>query len=183
MKPHIKEIASRIRFLREDAGISRESLAASLNIPIDKYIAYEAGEIEFPVSIMDDIATYFSIELSTIITGEEPKLKIYCVTRSGKGVTAKRFSDYNYEALAYKMANKNMEPFLVTIPWEEGAEVVFHSHPGKEFEFILEGALEITVNGKTITLREGDSIFLDSSYPHGIRALGGKPCRVLAVIN
>ena len=183
MKPHIKEIASRIRFLREDAGISRESLAASLNIPIDQYIAYEAGEIEFPVSIMDDIATYFNIELSTIITGEEPKLKIYCVTRRGKGVTAKRFSDYNYEALAYKMANKNMEPFLVTIPYEENAEIVFHSHPGKEFEFILEGSLEFTVNGKSITLNEGDSVFLDSSYPHGIRALGGKPCKVLAVIN
>ena len=81
MKPHIKEIASRIKFLREDAGLSRESLAASLKIPIEKYIAYEAGEIEFPVSIMDDIATYFNIELSTIITGEEPKLKIYHAVR------------------------------------------------------------------------------------------------------
>ena len=184
MKPHIKEIASRIILLREEASMSQSDLAKKIHIPLCDYIAYEKGEVDFPVSVLDDIAGFFGIELSTIITGEEPKLHIFSVTRKGKGVAAKRREEYSYEALAAKFSHKNMEPFLVTVtPNSKDELFAQNAHTGKEFDYIMEGSMEIMISGKIITLEEGDSIFFDSSYPHGMKAIGEKPCKFLAIIN
>lgn len=182
MKPHIKEIAERIGFLREEAGITKEEIAKKLNISVEDYNAYENGENDFPVSILDDIANLFGVELSTIITGEEPKLHIYCVTRKNKGVAAKRREEYSYEALASNFINKNMEPFLVVVNPNSDEKFAQNSHPGREFDYVIEGTLEILINGKLIRLLEGDSIFYDSAYPHGMKAVGDIPCKFLAII-
>jgi quercetin dioxygenase-like cupin family protein len=40
--------------------------------------------------------------------------------------------------------------------------------------------MELYINGKTIILEEGDSIYFDSSKPHGMLAKGDKPVRFLA---
>ena len=45
---------------------------------------------------------------------------------------------------------------------------------------VLEGTMDLYINGKTITLSEGDSIYFDSSKPHGMLAKGDKPVKFLA---
>ena len=184
MKPHIKEIASRIILLREDSNMTQEELASKIKISFKEYIAYENGDVDFPVSVLDDIAGLFNIELSTIITGEEPKMHIYSVTRKGKGAASKRREEYSYEALAANFSHKNMEPFLVTVkPSDSNEPFAQNSHNGKEFDYIIEGSMEIMINGKIIKLEEGDSIFFDSSYSHGMKAIGDTICKFLAIIN
>lgn len=184
MKLQIQEIASRISFLREEAGLSIEELANNLNITKEQYVEYESGSVDFPISVLDDIAVIFGVELSTLITGVEPRLHIYSVTKKGKGFNSNRREEYNYEALASNFIHKNMEPFKVTVtPKGDDVDFALNSHTGREFELILEGSMQIKINDKVITLEEGDSIFFDSSYPHGMKAIGDKPCTFLAIIN
>jgi len=38
------------------------------------------------------------------------------------------------------------------------------------------------ITGKALVLEEGDSIFFDSNYPHGMAAIGGKSAKFLAII-
>ena len=45
---------------------------------------------------------------------------------------------------------------------------------------MLEGAMELYIGGKTMILEEGDSIYFDSSKPHGMLAVGDKPVKFLA---
>ena len=40
--------------------------------------------------------------------------------------------------------------------------------------------MELFLGGKTIVLEEGDSIYFDSTKPHGMRAIGNQPVRFLA---
>jgi quercetin dioxygenase-like cupin family protein len=47
---------------------------------------------------------------------------------------------------------------------------------------VLEGSLLFHHNGKNITLNEGDSIYFDSSLPHGMKALNNKAVKFLAVV-
>lgn len=47
---------------------------------------------------------------------------------------------------------------------------------------VLEGCMLLSIAGKDITLSPGDSIYFDSKLPHGMKALGGKTVRFLAVI-
>ena len=185
MNDHVIDIANRIKFLREDAGMSVTELISKLNQKMteEEYKRCENGEVDMNVSIMDDIAQAFGVELSTLITGKEPKLHIFSVTKKGKGFNTERRKEYSYEALAHNFSNKNMEPFVVTIEPNDSETIPLDYHPGREFEYVLEGSARVRINDKEIILEEGDSVFLDSSYPHGIQALNGKPCKCLVVIN
>lgn len=57
-----------------------------------------------------------------------------------------------------------------------------NSHPGQEFNYVLKGRMVIEINGKRLTLEAGDSIYFDSSKPHGMLALDGEKVSFLAII-
>ena len=55
------------------------------------------------------------------------------------------------------------------------------SHVGEEFGYVLEGELDLTVDGETVHLRSGDSFSFRSERPHAYRNPGTIPARVLWV--
>ena len=56
-----------------------------------------------------------------------------------------------------------------------------HEHPGAEFLHLLAGRLAIVVAGDEHVLGAGDSIYFDSSQPHGYRRLSRGPAVALVV--
>ena len=54
-------------------------------------------------------------------------------------------------------------------------------HEGEETGYILTGQLELTIDGKTVVLDEGDSFFFESHLRHGYRNPGNTETRVLWV--
>jgi len=183
MSEQIKQIASRIKELREISGLSMEELAKEFGISLDTYLEYESGNVDIPVSFLYKIANKFNVELTAILTGEGPRLRTYSLVRKGKGVSVERRSQYKYQNLAYNFANKKAEPFLVTVnPEPNDVQIQYNSHSGQEFNYMLEGSMKVILNGYEITLNEGDSLYFDSSLPHGMKALGNKPAKFLAII-
>ncbi len=51
-------------------------------------------------------------------------------------------------------------------------------HEGEELGYVIQGQLELTVDGKIYDLEEGDSFFFPSHLPHGYRNPGTTQCRV-----
>ncbi len=183
MSDQIKMIATRIRDLREIAGLTVETLASQLNIDVETYTSYEGGNTDIPVSFLYLIANKFNVELSAILTGDAPKLHTYQLVRRGAGVSVERREAYKYHSLAYNFIGKKAEPFIVTVPpVSEDEPVHFNSHKGQEFNYVLEGTIKIIINGHEIIMEEGDSIYFDSSANHGMKAMNGKQARFLAII-
>lgn len=183
MTKEMKQIAKRIKEIREISDISAETMAGNLNLPIDQYQNYESGNTNIPVSFIYEIAQWFNIELSVLLGGDNPKLRVYGVVRKGKGLNLERRKQYKYENLAYNFIHKKAEPFMVTIdPDQEKENLNFNSHPGQEFNYIIEGAMMINIDGHEITLNEGDSIYFNSGYKHNMKALNNKKARFLAII-
>jgi len=183
MSEQIKQIAMRIKELREIYGISLEELAKEFNMEKEEYEEYESGKVDIPVSFLYKIANKFNVELTAILTGSNPKLQTYCLVRKGKGVSVERRQEYKYQSLAYNFINKKAEPFLVTVePKPENSPVSYNSHPDQEFNYVLEGELMIFIDGHEVLLKEGDSLFFDSNIKHGMKALGNKPAKFLAII-
>lgn len=183
MEEQLKLIAERIKGLRDIFGVTAADLAMDLNLPLELYQKYENGTVDIPVGVLYRIAQRFNMELSTLLTGEEPRLQTYSLTRNGRGVSVERRKEYRYQNLAYNFIRKKAEPFLVTVdPEPENAPVHLNNHPGQEFDYLLEGTLKIVLGEKEIILNEGDSIYYDSNINHGMKALNGKPAKFLAII-
>lgn len=183
MQEKIKEIASRVHELRELSEISAEKMAEYLHVPKETYEKYENGTEDIPASILFEIAHRLQVDMSTLLTGEEPRMNIFTLTRDGKGVNVERRKQYKYQNLAEKFIHKKAEFFIVTVePKPEGTKPDTNSHPGQEFNYVLEGSLKVYIHNNEIILNEGDSIYFDSNYQHAMKAMNGKPAKFLAVI-
>jgi len=183
MSEQIRVIAERIKELREISGASLETLAKEFNISKETYMEYESGNADIPISFLYKISNRFNVELTAILTGEGPRLHTYSLVRKGKGVSVERRKQYKYQSLAYNFVHKKAEPFLVTVePEPDGAQVHYNSHPGQEFNYMLEGSMKVIINGYEIILNEGDSLFFDSNLNHGMKVMNNKPARFLAII-
>lgn len=182
MEEQIRQIAERLKGLRDAMDISIEDIAKTCGIEPEKYTGYETGLKDIPVSILHKIAHHYNIELTTLLTGQEPHMKSYTLTRKNQGINVERRSAYKYQSLAYNFINRKAEPFIVTVKPNPSTAISLNSHPGQEFDFILNGRLKFVLNGKEMILNEGDSIYFDSGLPHGMTALDNNDCQFLALI-
>jgi mannose-6-phosphate isomerase-like protein (cupin superfamily) len=183
MSDEVKEICARIRVLREIEEISAETLARELGFDPAGYNAWESGEAEFPVGALVEIAARLKVDLSELVTGKTSKLTAFCMTRAAEAPEVSRRPMYGYWNLAYNFHRKKAEPFLVEASAEtEEKPLAINTHPGQEFDYVLEGRLLVSVGGHEMELGPGDCIYYDSNEPHGMKALGGKRARFLAMV-
>ncbi len=183
MQEKIKEIAYRVRELRELSEIPVKEMAEYLQISDETYNKYESGIEDFPVSIIFEIAHKLHIDMTVLLTGEEPHMNIFTVTRDKKGASVERRKQYLYKNLAEKFIHKKAEFFIVSVepkPQEMMPET--NSHPGQEFNYVLAGTLKVYIHNNEIVLNEGDSIYFDSNYEHAMESMGEKPVKFLAGI-
>ena len=181
MEEQIKQIADRIKGLRDSLDITVEEMAKRCKRTPDEIRMYEAGEADISMSFLFEVAQQFHIATSTLISGEEPRMSSYFLTRFGKGKSVERNKAYKYQALASGFKQPQAEPFEVTVePNEE--EMHLNSHEGEEFNYVLEGRLQLHINDKNLILNPGDCIYFDSSNRHGMKALDNRPVKFLAII-
>lgn len=177
----IKNVASRLKGLRDALEMSAEEVATKTRVSLEQYQLYESGEVDIPVSYLRVVATEFEIEVETLLFGNEPKMKSYFVTRKGCGEKVNRTSYYSYQSLSAGFVGNIMHPFLVTIePGVLAKEP--NTHSGQEWNYVLEGEMEIEIDGKPIVLEAGDAISFDATKPHRMRALGGHRAVMIAII-
>lgn len=177
----IKEIAMRIKELREICGYSQEEIAGKLGVPVATYRQYEANGEGIPINVIYHLAKEYKVDFSELVTGVSAKLKTYQVVRAGEGQDNNRYPGYKFKDLTFHYNNEIMQPFLVTLdPSDKPADLV--SHRGEEFNLVLEGVVVVTYGDKEIVLEKGDSIYFNPVTPHGQKCGGDVPATFLTVI-
>ena len=187
MEPNEKliEIGARIKEMREIMGFTAEDMAEKTEVSLDKYLLFEAGKLDFPFTFIHKCALAFHLEINDILEGVSTNLSSYNVTRKGEGHQTAKEDGILISNLAPLFKHKIAEPYYVTYDYsEEQQKLPIHltTHKGQEFDIILEGSLKVQVGEHTVVLNEGDSIYYNSSTPHGMIAIGGKKCVFCAVI-
>ncbi len=182
MSESIKQIAERIREIREDCNLTQDEVSSRLGIALETYMQYENTEADIPISVLYEMAGLFKVELTELLTGTSPKLHSYCFVKDGEGIEVERYKGYNFQSLAFNFINKRIEPLLVTIEPEENKKMSLVTHPGQEFNYVLEGKIKVILGGKEIEMSKGDSIYFDPAIPHGQVALDEKPAKFITVI-
>ena len=81
----IREVASRIRELREIVGIDVYEMAKETGVTVDEYLACERGEMDLNFAFLYRCAQVLGVDVTDIIEGSSPKLAGYTVVRKGEG--------------------------------------------------------------------------------------------------
>jgi quercetin dioxygenase-like cupin family protein len=172
MNKELAQIPSRIKELREILEIPVNEMAEELSISEEKYLSYENGELDIPISALYAIAAKLGTDFTVLLTGESPRMNTQTVVRKGNGVKVDRYEGYSFVSLASNYIGRVMEPMLVTIePSDKEPAPVMHG--GQEFNYVVSGKVKITVGQREHILEAGDSIYFDPRVPHGQSAIDG----------
>ena len=181
----LNEVAARIRGMRDVMGISAEEMAKKTEVTLDEYKKYENGAADMPFAFVHKCALAFDMELSELLEGKNAHLSSYTVTRKGQGQETAKEEGITIQNLAPKFKNKIAEPHWVKYEYSEELQnkpIHLTKHSGQEFDLVINGSLKVQVGEHTEVLNEGDSIYYNSSTPHGMIAVGGKDCTFCAVV-
>ena len=181
----IREMASRIRELRELEGKTVAEMAAYTDVTQAEYEACESGLKDLNFAFIYRCAQALNVNVTDIIEGISPNLKSYTVTRKGAGQKVSQAHGMTYYNLAYAFQNRIAEPLYVKSkfnPEAQEKEIELTTHDGQELDLVVEGQLLVQVGDHKETLNPGDSIYLDSNTPHGMIAVGGQDCVFYAIV-
>ncbi len=181
----IRAIAARIAELREIEGISPEEMAQKTGLSVEEYLMHEKGERDLNFAFIYRCSLIFNVSATDIIEGYTPKLNSYTVTRNGEGQQISQAHGMTYYNLAYAFQNRIAEPLYVRSVYTEGAEhrdIDLITHDGQELDIIIEGHLLVQVGNHREILGPGDTIYFDSSAPHGMVAVKGQDCLFYAIV-
>ncbi len=188
IKSEVKKlrIGSKIRDLRRQAGFILENLSQQTGLSKSLLSQIEKGVICPPIATLLKISKALNVNISFFIRDNEPEESIMLVKKEESRAIDSRYfgreeGGYYYEALAFKKAEKHMEPFLVEFKRIKVDKLSYLSHGGEEFLHVLEGTIEFRTEKKCLTLDPGDSLYFESSVPHAYRALGKRNAKALCV--
>ncbi len=184
-KEKLKDVARRIREMREIDGISAAEMAKRTEVSESEYAEYENGLRDFPFTFLHKCALIFRIGLTDLLEGQSAHLSSYTVTRKGEGQETAKESGIEIRNMAPLFRKKISEPYFVKYTYDEALQslpINLTTHSGQEFDLVTSGQLKIQVGEHIEFLSEGDSIYYDSSTPHGMIAVGGTDCEFLAVV-
>ncbi len=184
-KQKLLEVAARIREMREICGFTEAEMAEKTEITLDEYRQYENGTTDFPFTFIHKCALAFDLGISDLLEGQSAHLSSYTVTRKGQGQETAKEDGITIQNLAPMFRKKIAEPYWVRYEYNEELQnkpIHLTKHSGQEFDFVMSGRLKVQIGDNVEYLSEGDSIYYNSSTPHGMIAVDGKECLFVAVV-
>lgn len=181
MDNRVKVIASRIKGLRLLQEISQAEAAKALGLSLEEYVKFEDGLDDVPASLLYEIADFYNVDMTEILTGVSPKLRDVSLVKKGEGLRVERYDQYEFQSLAFKFANRKMEPFYVVLDPEKDPDFV--SHKGHEFNFCLKGRMKVVIGKEEYVLEPGDALYFNSINPHKMLPLDGEKAEFLTIIT
>ena len=181
----IREVALRIRELREISGFTTAEMAQRTGLTEEEYIQCESGKKNLSIAFLYRCTLSFGVDFGDLLEGSSPKLRSYALTRKGEGQRieeAHHMVGYN---LASGFRNRIGLPLYMEMNYRPGAEykdIELTTHEGQECDIVISGSMKIQIGSHSEILHAGDTIYYDSSVPHGMIAVGGESCTFYAIV-
>ena len=70
-----------------------------------------------------------------------------------------------------KVLSYSDELMMCEVSYKGGAKSALHSHGNLQISYIAKGSFELTINGQTKIVTQGDSAYMPANSIHGVSAL------------
>ncbi|MDQ6915348.1 MAG: cupin domain-containing protein [Actinomycetota bacterium] len=177
LAPGTDGIDERLRAARLGLGISLRELARRAGVSPSYASAIERGQARPSVAMLQRLTAGLDVTVASLV---QPAVPSCTLVRVGDA----RMLDIGVPGVLIENlapAARSLEPQLFTL--EPGAASGgSYRHEGEEFLYVLEGTLEIWLDGNEhYRARPGDSLCFSSMRGHRWRNPGRKPARVIWV--
>lgn len=165
-------VRARLRAMRQHHGWSLGDLAARTGVGASTISRIETGQRSVSLDVLVPLARELGVGVDELVASEtDDDVVIRPVPVDWNGVTVWPLSRPTSEMAAFKM---RLEP--TDDPPDPQV------HPGHDWLFVMDGAVEVTLGPRTIVVRAGESAEFSTMTPHAVSALGG-PADVVMVFD
>ena len=182
-------VGKRIRAERVARGMTLQQLSDITNLSKPLLSKIENGKVASPISTLSQIANALELKLAELMVegdAEQESPKYVLIRRDeGEGQKIPYLGVFS-KTLADEIPNKLMNPSILSTFQTDFAfgrkQIVLFSHPGQEYLYVLKGEMDYVYGTEKFRLKTGESLYMDSSVPHGGIMVGEEPLKVLVVI-
>jgi transcriptional regulator with XRE-family HTH domain len=175
------DIGGKIKELREKKGLTMKRLAELVQCTSSLISQLEKGKADPSISTLKKIAEALNANIVDFVSFEATEDEV--VTRADKRVVMQlpRW-DARIQSLIRAIGKKKMQPFYTVIKPGGGSHGLY-SHNGEEFGIVLQGEMELTLEGKVYKVGKNDSFYFSSQIPHDWNNYGKEDVVVVWVIT
>jgi len=162
-------LGQKIRTLRKKLGMTQKELAGQVGLTPSFISQLEKNVISPSLDSLLKLSEKLNTQPIYFLTDGESgplqKMVIKPGERQDIHFQEMKGTDLKLQLLVSDVLNRRMEPYLLTI--KKGAKINGHfsNHKGDEFAYVMEGDLEIEIDGEKQMLNQGDSLYIESSIP------------------
>lgn len=174
----MESLGDKLRNLRKAQGLSLKKVAARIGCSPSYLSMVENSKLDPSISRLKKIAEGLGstiVELFQEPDGGDVVMRSRRRPRASFGRSKLRI-----EILVPPVPHKTLDARLAIVGPGGGSEGDYQ-HPGEEFGLVLEGSLDLTVEGVTHKLAQGDSFYFHSPREHRFTNPGDEDCVVLWV--
>jgi transcriptional regulator with XRE-family HTH domain len=147
----------------------------------------ERGQLFPTLPTLLRIALVFSVGLDYFFSGSREKPVVGIVRHKDRlrfpEKAGARDHAYEFESLDYPAVERRLNGYYVEFLPIAADKMRLHQHEGGEFIYMLSGSLTVQIGGEEHTLEARDSMYFDSSTPHGYRRTGARACAAIVVTS
>ena len=177
------EVGPRVKALREAMDLSLRDLSERSGVSAPMLSQVERGETSPTLAVAARIATGLDLSLSQLLRLDEGRN--VAITRSGQGRRRRR-RGHEVEELTPPLPGQRADVSIHTL--SAGAatgaadDPPMHEPGSRETAVVLEGGVDLFIDGERHQLGEGDSVTFDADLPHHFENNGKSDSRLLAVV-
>jgi XRE family transcriptional regulator, regulator of sulfur utilization len=176
-------VGSRIRSLREGMNLSLRELAERCGVSATTLSQVERGESSPSLTVAGRIADGLELSLSQLLRLDEGRHLV--IVRAGTGRRRER-SGHAVEELTPPLPGQRADVSIHTLAAGAATggadDPPLHEPGSRETVVVVDGAVELLVDGEAHELAAGDSATFDADLPHNLHNPGPAPARLLAVV-
>ena len=176
-----KEVGKRLRAIRQSRGWSQRELAKRASVTNSTISLIEQGRVSPSIASLKKVLDGLPMSLAEFFSIDSTQTDQ--VFFSSSEMPEVGSGDISYKLVGASVEGRSMQLMYECYPpgSDTGQEML--SHNGEEGGVVVEGELEVTVDGQTQTLAAGESYYFDSRLSHRFRNLSDKPCVVVSANN
>ena len=157
-------VGQRLRLLRTQKNFSIRALAEKSGLNVNTLSLIENGKTSPSVHTLQQLARALEMPVSAFFETDAPRLRLVYL-KADQHVDGV-FAHGTLADLGAGMAERLIEPFLITLKPDAGSGRLPIVHAGHEFVYCIRGRLLYFVEDQPYTLMAGDSLLFDALLPH-----------------
>lgn len=166
----MNKIGQQIKLYRKKKGYTLDDLSERCGLSTSYLSLLERGKNNPTISTVQGICTALDVSMSDLFSDIEKNR--FIIREDERELLFSEKDTLKY----YSLSDRTWPVQMITMEVTDSVEHISHKHVFSEIGLILEGQMQITIDGETTEVSKGDSLYIMQGSEHSFYNTDTVPC-------